>query len=232
MERVPYGTAKILAAEGFCNLGVAGDFAFGNREKKIVYGLLKIGRHCFSISKNGFWVYTKGIMDMQKIKIERASENDAEEILALMKIIGSETDNLSFGKEGLPASLAEEKAFLSEVASSEREAFFVARLDGKIVGTAHYTAFKKQRMAHRGEIGICVRKSAWGLGVGSKLMDSLVDFAKNTAKSEIIGLEVRSDNEGAIRLYKRFGFEKIGCFRGFFKIDGKLIDFDLMEKTL
>lgn len=60
MEGVPYGTAKIFAAEGLCNLGVGGDFAFGNREKKIVYGLLKTGRHCFSISKNAFFCKEHG----------------------------------------------------------------------------------------------------------------------------------------------------------------------------
>lgn len=63
-------------------------------------------------------------------------------------------------------------------------------------------------------------------------MQTLLDFAKTTAKSEIVELEVRSDNVNAIKLYEKFGFEKIGVFKGFFKIDGKLIDFDLMEKIL
>ena len=51
-------------------------------------------------------------------------------------------------------------------------------------------------------------------------------------KSEIIFLEVRSDNEQAIALYKKFGFEKIGEFKGFFKINGKNIDFHLMNLYL
>lgn len=63
-------------------------------------------------------------------------------------------------------------------------------------------------------------------------MQTLLDFAKTTAKSEIVELEVRSDNVNAIKLYEKFGFEKIGVFKGFFKIDGKLIDFDIMEKIL
>ena len=35
-----------------------------------------------------------------------------------------------------------------------------------------------------------------------------------------------------IRLYQKFGFVKTGSLPGYFKIDGRLIDFDLMEKML
>lgn len=169
---------------------------------------------------------------MDSVHIERAAAADAKEILALMKIIGGESDNLSFDSSGLPVTEEEEQAFLAGIEHSSREAFFVARKNEEIVGTAHYTVFPKARMSHRGTIGICLRKSACGQGIGTMLMQTLLDFAKHTAHSEIVSLEVRSDNAGAIRLYKKFGFEKIGCFKGFFKINGSLINFDIMEKFL
>lgn len=169
---------------------------------------------------------------MEKITIKRATADDAKEMLALFKIIGSETDNLTFDENGIPYSEEEESKLLKEKESLTSEAMFVARIDNEIVGTAHYTACSGKRMCHRGRIGICIRKSAWGKGIGTMLMNTLLDFAKNTALSDIAYLEVRSDNERAIQLYKKMGFEKIGCFKGFFKIDGKLIDFDIMEKFL
>lgn len=85
-------------------------------------------------------------------------------------------------------------------------------------------------MTHRGEIGIGIKKSAWGLGIGSMLMEKLLDFAFNKAHTEIISLEVRSDNKRAIHLYEKYGFQKVGCFKGYFKINGEFIDFDIMEK--
>jgi RimJ/RimL family protein N-acetyltransferase len=87
-------------------------------------------------------------------------------------------------------------------------------------------------MSHRGELGISVRKSHWNQGVGTALMEHILDFAKNVARSEILSLEVRSDQKNAIRLYSKFGFQKIGTFKGFFKINGRLVDFDLMELIL
>lgn len=63
-------------------------------------------------------------------------------------------------------------------------------------------------------------------------MEAVIDFAKNTAHVEIISLEVKSDNVRAIELYKKFGFENTGHFKGFLKIDGKYADFELMNLYL
>ena len=97
---------------------------------------------------------------------------------------------------------------------------------------ANYSTFSKPRMAHRGEFGISVRKSAWGKGIGTMLMENLLSFAKNSAHAEIVSLQVRSDNDRAKNLYRKFGFSSIGTFKGYFKIDGEYIDFDIMEKQL
>ena len=39
------------------------------------------------------------------IIIEKAKAEDAEAILKLTKVFGSETDNLSFGESGIPVSV-------------------------------------------------------------------------------------------------------------------------------
>ena len=64
------------------------------------------------------------------------------------------------------------------------------------------------------------------------LLGEILSFAKDVARSQIVSLEVRSDNIAAIKLYEKFGFEKIGRFRGFFKINGEFIDFDIMQKFI
>ena len=49
---------------------------------------------------------------------------------------------------------------------------------------------------------------------------------------EIISLEVRADNLGAIALYRSFGFEEIGFFCRFGKIGGAYYDALLMNLYL
>lgn len=166
------------------------------------------------------------------IIIEKAQPQDAKEILEFLKITGGETDNLTFGSEGIPISVEAEEKYIESLLNSNSSVMLAAKKDGKIVGTASFQGFERERMKHRGEIAVSVLKSEWGQGIGKMLMETVIKFAKETAKAEIISLEVRSDNERAIGLYKKFGFEKIGEYKGFFKINGKYIDFDLMNLYL
>lgn len=161
--------------------------------------------------------------------IEKAKVSDAAAVLEYLKQIGGETDNLTFGVEGLPCSVEDEEKYIKSLEESTSSVMFTAKINGVIVGDAHFSSSTRERIKHRGEIGISVLKDYWGKGVGSKLMESIIDFAKNTAGCEIIALQVRSDNERAINLYKKYGFEKIGQFKGYLKINGEYIDCDFMN---
>lgn len=166
------------------------------------------------------------------VTIAKAKPEDAAELLACLKQCGGETDNLTFGAEGMPFTVQEEEEFLRSLEHSRNAVMLVARLDGKIVGSASFTAPSRERLKHRGQLAVSVLKEAWGMGIGTKLMDAVIDFAKHTAQVEILHLEVRSDNLRAIRLYEKLGFRKTGVFHGMLKINGELIDCDLMDLYL
>lgn len=176
-------------------------------------------------------VYGKGI-NMSTFEISRAAPQDALKILDYCKAVGAETDCLTFGQEGVSFTAEKEAEYLKSIEHSNTQLYLVAKQEGEIIATAVYTGFLKPRLAHRGEISISVRKAMWGNHVGSQLMEKLIDFAQNTAGAEIISLEVRSDNERAIALYRKFGFQKIGCFKGYLKINGTYIDCDIMNLYL
>ena len=161
--------------------------------------------------------------------IEKAKASDAAAVLEYLNQRGGETDNLTFGAEGLPFSVEDEEKYIESLQNSTSSAMFFAKIDGKIIGDASFSSSPRERIKHRGEIGISVVKEYWGEGIGSKLIEIIIDFAKNTAGCEIIHLQVRSDNERAIKLYRKYGFEKIGQFKGYLKIDGEYVDCDLMN---
>lgn len=161
------------------------------------------------------------------VEIRKAEVQDAEELLRFCKAVGQETDNLSFGPEGISVSVEQERAYLGSLSEANKQIFLVASEQGRIVGTATLMGFARPRMAHRGEISISVRKSAWGKGIGTRLMEELISRARQFSM-EIISLEVRSDNKRAIGLYRKFGFEAIGTFEGFMKINGEKIAYDMM----
>lgn len=162
--------------------------------------------------------------------IVRADAEDAAALLEYLKIVGGETDNLSFGAEGLPMSVDEEKAYLEHQAGSSDDIQYLAKVSHEIVGTASLNR-QPRRMSHRGELGISLKKAYWGCGIASALMKEILNFAKANG-FEQLNLEVRSDNARAIRLYEKYGFQKLCTFPGFFKIEGVPVDFDLMNLDL
>lgn len=160
------------------------------------------------------------------IVIEKASARDAEAMLAYLKQLGGETDNLTFGAEGLSCTAQEEADHIRLAENSRDDVLFVAKDGDRIIGDASLSRLPR-RMNHRGDFGIGVLREYWNQGVGSRLMDAVLRFAKENG-FEIVELQVRSDNAPAIHLYEKFGFQKMGTHESFFKIGNEEIPFDYM----
>ena len=62
-------------------------------------------------------------------------------------------------------------------------------------------------------------------------MERLIAFAREIG-AEVVSLEVRSDNDRAIALYRKFGFETFGTYRKFFKFEDTYFDVDYMNLYL
>lgn len=166
------------------------------------------------------------------ITYREAEPSDAGKFLEYCKIVGAETDNLTFGAEGISLSISQEADFIRKFAGNPGSIMLVAFDEGELIGTGAVSVISgKPRFAHRREIAISVRKDYWGKGIGTGLMNLLLDFAKKSG-AEVLELEVRSDNERAIALYKKFGFEKAGQNEKFFKINGEFFSADYMNLYL
>lgn len=165
------------------------------------------------------------------IKVREVTVKDAKNLLEFCNQVGSETDNLSYSSEGMGLSVAEEEKILAKFQNAKTCHFLLAEENGQIVGTCNCRSFRKKRLSHRAEIGIAVKKAYWNKGIGRKLLTRLIDLSRQSGL-KILSLEVRTDNKGAIHLYESLGFRRIGTFEGFMEIDGKSIDFDIMELFL
>lgn len=67
---------------------------------------------------------------------------------------------------------------------------------------------------------IAVRSEARGRGVGSALLEALVDWAREEGYRSL-HLEVRAGNVPALALYRRFGFSQVGSRRGYYQDNGE-----------
>ncbi len=111
----------------------------------------------------------------------------------------------------------------ARVMSSESLRFIVAEANNVVVGHAGLTLFSRRR-AHVGQIGMSVDGAHQGRGVGTALLAALIDLADNWYNLRRLELEVYTDNEPGIRLYRRFGFVIEGTHRAYTYRDGAWAD--------
>jgi putative acetyltransferase len=110
-------------------------------------------------------------------------------------------------------------------AAGTPDVHLVAERGGEVIGSAGlHAAGKALRRRHVMAMGISVVKEAQGQGVGSALMAALCDYADRWLGTLRIELTVYTDNEAALRLYRKFGFEIEGTMRGYAMRDGQLVD--------
>lgn len=82
-----------------------------------------------------------------------------------------------------------------------------------IIGTAMLNVNANHRTRHSGAIGIMIHRDYQNIGVGSALMEAIIDIADNWLMLVRVELTVFEDNERAIHMYEKFGFEKEGLKR-------------------
>lgn len=166
-----------------------------------------------------------------EITYRAARPSDAAQLLAFLKAVGAESDNLSFGADGVPFCAEQEAQFLESLSKDSRSVMLLA-LDGEtIVANGCIEGYKNLRFRHRCNLALSVRKPYWGNGIGSELMRRLIAFARESG-AEVISLEVRSDNERAKALYRKFGFIRYGVYEKFFKLGDAYFSADYMNLYL
>ena len=109
--------------------------------------------------------------------------------------------------------------------SGKTDLLLVAEVGGEVVGSAGlHPVGPALRRRHALMLGISVLPAAQGRGVGSALMAALCDYADRWAGALRLELTVYCDNAVAIHLYRKFGFEIEGTFKGYAMRDGRFVD--------
>ena len=109
----------------------------------------------------------------------------------------------------------------------------IATLDGKHIGNCSFNPVGYyKRYQHRCEVAIALYQEFCGYGIGKIMMETVLKEAKEIG-FEQAELEVISDNQNAITLYEKLGFQKYGTFPDNLKYaDGHYTSADWMMKKL
>lgn len=158
------------------------------------------------------------------LTLRETQSSDAAQVLTYLNQVGGESDNLLFGENGFPMPVEQEAAFLDRQRQETKSVMVAGFVGEELVSIASCDALTaRERVAHRAGLSVTVKKSFWGLGIGRKAMEALIAFAKSVGL-EVLQLEVRADNDRAVALYEHLGFEKMGLYRNFMKVNGQSCD--------
>ncbi|HAM63010.1 MAG: hypothetical protein A2Y20_00560 [Firmicutes bacterium GWF2_51_9] len=172
---------------------------------------------------------TKTIRNKKTILLRKAVPEDAKMIVDYLKKVCVETDNLSFGLQDMPITVESEIEYLTAIQTSTTSVHFVVFCDDEVIATSIISGKSRPRMAHVASLGISVLRDYWHLGIGSLLMKAMIDWAKAGDVIRKINLSVRSDNQVAVALYRKFGFRYVGTLHDEMRVDGQSVDLDEME---
>jgi L-phenylalanine/L-methionine N-acetyltransferase len=148
-------------------------------------------------------------MGQTRITIRPLRLGDTEDIYEIMHM-----PNVLWGTGQLPStSLETWRKTIEHELHDEHMHVFVADVSGKAVGSIHLKV-GKGRESHVGTISMAVHDMYQGQSIGKMLMFTVIDLADNWLNLLRLQLEVYTDNERAVNLYKRFDFEIEGRKRG------------------
>lgn len=109
-----------------------------------------------------------------------------------------------------------EAAFVREVAATHIR-YVAARIDGTLVGYAGVARLGRTPPFEFEIHTIGVDPAYQRHGIGRGMMNRLLDFA---GPDSVVYLEVRTDNEPAISLYRSLGFVSVGVRKRYYRISG------------
>ena len=158
--------------------------------------------------------------------IRPAEPDDAKQLVELANEVGSEPEGWLITSSTWRCS-AEERRYLKSIRRYPHAAVYVAEADGTLVGRLSVGRDGHPASRHVADLGLMVARSHRRRGIGSALLAQAVEWARG-AGVEKLELHVFPHNEGAIRLYERFGFEREGYRKRHYRRPDGYVDAILM----
>lgn len=171
------------------------------------------------------------LRDGGRVVIRSAAPGDALSLVAIKKSVVEEGDWTVVQADEFETSGEAEQESIRRHTERPGYLYLVADVEGEPVGLLEFENGEHERSAHSGMLSMFVGRGWRDRGVGTVLLQVLIDWATENPIIEKLTLAVFHTNARAIALYRKLGFEQEGyCPRDMKAEDGTYIDSVLMYR--
>lgn len=167
----------------------------------------------------------------EKLLVRPAVPEDAEALLEHFHLILTEDLYNVTTLEEIEETVETERKWIRKHIDHPARIALAAELTGLVAGILHFENGRHKRLEHHGTLHMSVKKQFRAKGIGTALLQSLIDWAKENAIIEKVALEVFATNQPATGFYRKMGFVEEGRRARHVKIaDGQYVDVILMAR--
>ena len=164
--------------------------------------------------------------------VRTATLEDCKAVLALQRDVMTEADEYfvrtvaELDEEGDSACDA-----LHGLLKRDNCMWIIAEMDGEIIGSLDFHGGRYDRVRHVGNFGMLVRRDYRNQGVGTALLETMLDWAHSNPCIEKVSTTLFTTNARAMTLYSKHGFVGQGVRQREYQVSpGRYLDAVVMAK--
>ncbi|UUV98094.1 GNAT family N-acetyltransferase [Vagococcus luciliae] len=167
------------------------------------------------------------------ITLRQAIPSDATHLINAISLLNQETPYLVVSPHALnmsPDTMAHE---IDYIYNAPNQFILLALNHDDIIGVATIVSDDDSAFQHVGELGITIKKEFWGLGLGTAMIEELIQLCLDYEVTKRIEINVQTRNHRALHLYNKMGFYLEGIKRkAFLSENNQFIDIAILSYLL
>lgn len=178
-----------------------------------------------------FQAINETIKSGEDILIREAVPSDAAALRNLKLSYIEGTTTIPMDLDEYKNDEVQEAIMIREYNEQSNSIILVAEHAGHLIGNIDVIGRQRRKLYHTGIIGMGIAYAWHGRGIGTLLMQSVIDWA-TISPIRLLWLEVYANNAAGRGLYEKMGFQVVGTMPNFFYENGQAIDNIIMQRII
>lgn len=157
------------------------------------------------------------LKDGRSVIVRAPSVDDAQALVDLKRAYLHGTTTIPMTIDDYPDNSVRETELITNYGVSRNSVLLLAESETGLVGNIDLTGSARSKMHHTAMLGMGILEDWRGIGLGSILVQSALNWARDESALRVIWLDVYASNTAGVKLYRKSGFEVSGTVPAFFK---------------